>query len=748
MVYCALFKDINSQMVSEVGIKALNLAELYNRTFPVPKGFVIKSRALNDFLIKNKLVEPINNILENIDLNNYSALLDASKKISEIIMAGRMPEILSDKISSTYKNLNVSEDMSGLNDAAKNMINAGRGDVYVAVRSSAVINGSKSVPGLHSSQLNILGTPALIKAVLECFCSFYSPAAIYYYKKNNVRSPELAIIVQEMIISEKSGVLSTVNPITNNLTEFVIEGSYGLGESVAKGEVTPDRYTINIQNGTLGEVKVNKKSSMIIIDPLNGGTKKERVITDQVNASLLSTNEIKVLTEIADKIQVHFNHPQDIEWAISKRRVHILQSIPIQNVSVQHDQVSEAQENRDAICSGTGTNLINTDGEVRIINSSFELSNIKNNNIIVTSSASIDMLPVFGSVRGVITNNGGVLSNLAKMSRDMKIPMIVGTYDATMKLQNASNVMMDSRSGNIYEKTDRIQNEPVAVDKSNSVVETSDDEEPIIATKIRLNVYGEQNYDTIKESSDGVGYMSLDMSGNATVLHDNMNGFKNTSDMNQNRDVTPTNSVLKTIDSFYPKSVWLKTTEFSDPNFKNQLIELKMIIDKGYNNVGVMFPGIHHQLYINKIMEMSESIGLNLSSIEYGISVDTSAACILCEEISNTGIKFISIDFEKLVRNTLGLSQDEKITNHDMHPAVLKLIRTCVWNYHKKKIHTSIHGRSITNQHFVEKLIEFHIDSISVNKSAFKMLKYVAARTEKKMLLDIMMHRSDSRYND
>ena len=737
MVYCATFKDISPQMAGEVGIKALNIAELFTQRYPVPRGFVIKSRALSDYLLKNKLVEPINSILENVDINNQTSLTDASRKITGMILAGSVPEFLANEINSTYKNLCVSDDMKGLNDVAKSMINAGRGDPYVAVRSSAIVEKTNAcASGLHATTLNVTGTPALTKSILKCFASFYSAPAIYYYKKNNIRSPELAIIVQEMITSEKSGVLFTANPLTNNLSEFIIESSFGLGECIATGEVAPDRYVLNIQSSSITEAKVNKKASTVIIDQLNGGTKKERVATAQVSTSTLSTNEIKVLAEIADKIQVHFNHPQDIEWAISKQRVYILQSVPITTLSPGQDQPQTAPQCENAICSGTPANSGTAEGEIRIISSPFEAGTISQGSILVAPSASLDLLPAFNHVSGIITNNGGMLCNLAKISREMNIPMIVGTNDATIKLTNGTNVTMHCASANICINSTgtEIMQEQKDIPKQ----EPDSDEDPIIATKIKLNISEESDYENIKDSTDGIGCMYLDT---------NISRTDTPQDMASSAPNLPGNFAIKTIDTFYPKSVWIKTKDLHDPDFKNQLTELKLIIDKGYNNLGIMFPAIHHQAYISKIKKTAEEIGLNLSSIEYGISIDTPAACILYEDFSGTGIKFMSIDYEKLIRNTLGLSSDTRITNHNMHPAVLRLIKDCIRNYHKRKIHTSIHGKSITSQHFVEKLIEFHIDSISVNKEEFRMLKYVAARTEKKMLLDIMMHRSYNQHN-
>ncbi len=743
MVYCTHFKDINPQMAGETGIKALNLAELFNRGFPVPSGFIIKSRALSDFLLKNKFVEPINKILENIDINNYTSLTDASKKISDMIMAGSAPEGLANEISATYKNMDVSDDMKGLNDAAKNMITAGRGDNFVAVRCSAVTDNPKaSAAGLHSSALNVCGAPALMKSVLKCFCSFYSPAAIYYYKKNNVRSPELAIIVQKMVVSEKSGVLFTANPVTDNLSEFVIEGSFGLGESIASGEVTPDRYILNMQTMEITDAHVNKKASLVMIDQLNGGTKKERVTTEQVTSSILSTSEIKVLAEIADKIQGHFNHPQDIEWAIAKRRAYILQSVPITTISQNAGNEPTPPENTDSICRGTGTSTAAAQGTTRIINSPFELGNIKSDNILIAPSASLDLLAAFRSVKGIITNNGGMLCNLAKISREMDVPMIVGTYDATMKLTNGMNVSMDCTSGQVYDKSAPCETPPQ--ENTDIAPKLTEDKELIIATKIKLNIFNGHDYEDIKDITDGVGCMYLSMSSPQTGMPPGTDASATPAALNQNAALNADNSTLKIIDSFYPKSVWIKTKDLHDPDFKNQLTELKLIIDKGYNNVGIMFPAVHHHSYITKIRKISEETGLNLSSVEYGISIDTPAACILSEDFSGTGIKFISIDYDKLIRSTLGLSPDTRITNHDMHPAVLKIIKNCIRSYHNQKIHTSIHGKAITNQNFIEKLIEFHIDSISVNKPEFKMLKYVAARTEKRMILDIIIQKRHS----
>ncbi len=767
MVYCVSFKDITAQMISEVGIKALNIAELHNRGYPVPRGFVIRSRALADYLLKNKIADQVNAIMETAGTHNYTSLTEASRKISDLIMAGTMPETLMNEITNSYKDLTIGDDMRGLNELAKNMINAGRGDAHVSVRISPVIEGARATAtaqGLYPASLNISGIPPLYKAIIKCFSLFYSPHAIYYYRRNNLRSAELAIIVQTMVSSEKSGVLTTANPVTGNTGEFLIESSYGIGDRIATGDIIPDRYTINIKAGTIADVRVYKKQRMTVMDPLNGGVAEESVPQDLVAAPSISAGEIKAIVEISDKIQAQFSRPQCIEWAIAKQRAYILQSVPLA-IMPQRDVQSQPQASATApvaaiapqengagstpLCTGTYTGAASqtplVEGEAKVINSAFDLGTISASHILVAPQASIELLPVLKSVKGAITSNGGLFCNMAKMSRELGVPLIVGAGEGTTKIASGAEITMDTKTGNIYDRKEKVERfGPIASDALASQLPPfgpQGEDEPIIATKIKLNVFSEADCENMKGISDGVGFMYFDGMAENPQSQSFQPGAPNIDPAMQS--ASPQGSaVLKVIDAFYPKSVWLKTRSVTDPLFKNQLAELKMIYDKGYSNVGVMFPGVHHQSYLAKIRDIAREVGLNLSSIEYGIVVDTPASCVLSEDFSNMGLKFVSIDYEKLIKNILGLDASTKITNHDTHPAVLKIIRNCIKSYRKYNIHTSIHGNSITNQFFIEKLIEYHIDSISVNKSDFKISKYVAARTEKKMILDIMSHKN------
>lgn len=758
MVYCVSFKDITAQMISEVGIKALNIAELHNRGYPVPRGFVIRSRALADYLLKNKIADQVNAIMETAGTHNYSSLTEASRKISDLIMAGTMPETLMNEIAGSYKDLTIGEDMRGLNELAKNMINAGRGDAHVAVRISPVIDGARATAqGLYPASLNISGVPPLFKAVIKCFSLFYSPHAIYYYRRNNLRSAELAIIVQTMVGSEKSGVLTTANPVTGSTGEFLIESSYGIGDKIATGDIIPDRYTVNIKAGTIADVRVYKKQRMTVMDPLNGGVAEESVPLDLAAAPSISAGEIKAIVEISDKIQAQFSRPQCIEWAIAKHRAYILQSVPLaimpqRDVQAQLQAPAAVQQENGAsatpVCAGISTGAAaqspSVEGEAKVINSAFDLGTVSANHILVTPQASIELLPVLKSVKGAITSNGGLFCNMAKMSRELGVPMIVGAGEGTTKIASGAQITMDTKTGNVYDRKEKGERSgPIASETLASQlppIGPDGEDEPIIATKIKLNVFSEADCENMKGTSDGIGFMYLD----GMAQDPQSQSFQPVPNIDPSvQAASPQGSaVLKIIDAFYPKSVWLKTRSVTDPLFRNQLAELKMIYDKGYNNVGVMFPGVHHQSYLAKIRDIAREVGLNLSSIEYGIVVDTPASCVLSEDFSSMGLKFVSIDYEKLIKNILGLDASTKITNHDTHPAVLKIIRNCIKSYRKYNIHTSIHGQSLTNQFFIEKLIEYHIDSISVNKNDFKISKYVAARTEKKMILDIMSHKN------
>jgi pyruvate, water dikinase len=303
------FKDIKKKDILKVGGKGANLGEMFG-IMPVPPGFCVTVKAYELFLEKTMIKQAILGMLSRLDIEDSEKLDAVAKSIRGMMLSKPLPDRLQKDISLAYAELKTG---------------------FVAVRSSATAEDlpTASFAGQQDTYLNICGAKEVVDAVKRCFVSLYTSRAIFYRHTNNFRQDQvkISVVVQKMIDSEKAGVIFTVNPVNKNHEELIIEGSYGLGESVVSGQVTPDTYIIKKKPFKVADMNIGSKSTAIVLE--GGKNKRIEITHEKQEARLLSEIELKRLTRIALEIEKHYGKPQDIEWAIEKEKVYILQSRPI-----------------------------------------------------------------------------------------------------------------------------------------------------------------------------------------------------------------------------------------------------------------------------------------------------------------------------------------------------------------------------------------------------------------------------------
>lgn len=301
------FKEVNKNDVGIVGGKGASLGEM-SSIFPIPTGFCITAQAYEKEVLS--VLSKVHNLLK-IDVNDQAQLEKASKEIEKLIIATKMSDDLKNNILLNYEKLG--KDMS-----------------FVAVRSSATAEDlpEASFAGQQATFLNVKGKNEVLKAVKECWASLFTERAIYYREINKFKHEDvlISVVVQEMVNSEKAGVLFTVNPVTKNYNELLIEGSFGLGETVVSGQVTPDSYFIDKKTKAIKQKNIAEKTWGLFRDE-NGKNVNKNI--DNPNEQLLSEKELKELTEFGINIEKHYGKPMDIEWAIANGKVYILQARPI-----------------------------------------------------------------------------------------------------------------------------------------------------------------------------------------------------------------------------------------------------------------------------------------------------------------------------------------------------------------------------------------------------------------------------------
>ena len=300
------FIDIKKEDISLAGGKGANLGELTSAKINVPKGFVITADAYKAFLKENSIDKIIEKNLREASLDE-STLLKAAGYFRKLIISGRFSKEIQQLITDKYKSLGE--------------------NVRVAIRSSATAEDlpDASFAGQQESYLNVQGIDDVLSKILKCYASLWGNRAVSYrlHQGYDQTCVSIAVIVQEMVESEKSGVLFTINPLSQNTDEMQINASYGLGESVVSGRVTPDSYIVQ-KDGKLLESTIGSKKTKIVYGSKD--TVEIAVDEDKRKARVLNDNELSELVNCGLKIEKHYHMPMDIEWAVKDNKVYILQA--------------------------------------------------------------------------------------------------------------------------------------------------------------------------------------------------------------------------------------------------------------------------------------------------------------------------------------------------------------------------------------------------------------------------------------
>jgi len=318
------FENLRKTDIPSAGGKNANLGEMLNAGIPIPPGFAITAYAYQKFIEETEISEKMYTILDETikDVNEPKQFEEASKKIRQLIESTPMPTDIEDAIRHAYEELCKRLNTNG---------------VFVAVRSSATAEDlpDASFAGQQETYLNVKGADELIENSVKCWSSLFTPRAIFYRVQKGFEHKKvlISIGVQRMVNSKVAGVMFTINPVTGDPDQIVIEGNYGLGESVVSGAVTPDDYVVDKSTLKIIERRVAKKILQYIRDPNTGKTVHAEVPPEKQEQQCLSDEEILELVELAKRIDKHYGTPQDIEWAVDQdlpfpENVFIVQSRP------------------------------------------------------------------------------------------------------------------------------------------------------------------------------------------------------------------------------------------------------------------------------------------------------------------------------------------------------------------------------------------------------------------------------------
>ena len=751
-MYVVKFEDLNKSDIGIAGGKGANLGELTQAGIPVPPGFVVTAQAYEKFMEDSGINGQVMNILEKIDINDTKALQAAAEEIKTIINETPIPEDMIVLILEAYNQL---------------CQRVGEDDTDVAIRSSATAEDlpEASFAGQQDTFLHVSGNDEVIDYIRKCWASLFEARAIFYREENNFEHSKvyIAVVVQKMANADKAGVMFTVNPSTGEEIAL-IEGSWGLGEAVVSGDVTPDNYQVDKKNNEIINVTISDKKVMYTNDE-DGTSVKVEVPEEKRKERVLSDEDLIELTEMGKRVQAHYGEPMDTEWAFERDNLFLLQARPITtlgDVDVKEES-DESSDLGDVLVRGLGASPGMASGKVKIVLDIDELDKIKDGDIMVTTMTTPDMVPAMRRASGIVTDEGGVTCHASIISRELGIPCVVGTGSATTTLEENSGVTLDGKKGLVFEGISEVKEEAPAV----ANVEAA----PIITvTEVKANVsMPEAAEKAAATGADGVGLLRTEH----LMLTSGIHPGKFIADGREDELIdTIAENVQIVADAFYPKPVWYRTLdaptdEFitleggeNEPREHNPMLgwrgirreldqpeilkcefkAIKKLHEKGYTNIGIMIPLSQNPAELVQAKALCSEVGLEPhKDVDFGMMVEIPAAAIMIDEYIKVGIDFVSLGTNDLTQYTLAVDRNnEFVAKHysEEHPAVMKLIERTIRKCAEAGVKCSICGQAGSVPHIVEKLVAFGITSVSSNTDAIADVRKTVARAEQKIILD------------
>lgn len=415
------------------GGKGANLGEALAAGLPVPDGFVITVAAFRAFLADSGIASRIEKLVDQLNVDDPDALQSTTAAIRELVLRTPVPDNVRAAVTTEYSGLQQSDHQPA----------------FVAVRSSAAVEDSakRSFAGMFASFLNVQGEAILLSRVRECWASAFSAQVLCYRAGHHLPGGALvAVLVQRMVDSEKAGVLFTADPATSDASTAVIEAAFGLGEVVVAGQVTPDRYEVDKRTGRLRMSQIGNKA-FLLKRGRSGGNERVYLCEDAAGEAVLDVEEIASLARLANWLESHYGVPQDAEWAIESGLIYLVQTRPITTLG---SPIAESERAR-VLARGLAASAGRASGIVRVITSVAAVTQLPPGEILVTGTTTPDWMPVMRRAAAVITDTGGMTSHAAIVSRELGIPCVVGTRDATRVLHSGMHVSVDAARGLVFE---------------------------------------------------------------------------------------------------------------------------------------------------------------------------------------------------------------------------------------------------------------------------------------------------------
>jgi pyruvate,water dikinase len=785
------FGDLRKTDIPLVGGKNANLGEMISAGLPVPPGFAVTAYAYEKFIKETRIAKKIYEIINETvtDINDPKQYDVASKKIRELIEKSSVPKAIELAVKSAYKELNK---------------RLGLKDVFVAVRSSATAEDlpDASFAGQQETFLNVRGVDDLLENIVKCWSSLFTPRAIFYRNEKGFPHEKvfISVGVQKMVNSRAAGVMFTLNPVTGDTRHIVIEGNHGLGEAVVSGSVTPDDFIVDKVSMKVIERRISKKTVQYIRDPQTGKTVHADVPVDKQEQPCVNDEEILRLAELAKRIEQHYGKPQDIEWAIDRdipfpANIFMVQSRPETVWSAQQAQaptreVGEAKNVemkvvvRGVAAGKRGYGM----GTAKVVANPTEAAKVmQKGDILVTDMTNPDYVPFMKLAGAIVTDKGGVTCHAAIVSRELGIPCVVGTENATKLMVTGEEYTVDSRSGVVYEGIMPTLTEQLASASGASTQTTGAggifQSVPVTATKIYMNLGVPEKIEEYKALPfEGIGLMRTEFILASYIGEHPMN-FVETGQSQRFVDKLA-EGIAAVARAIQPRPVVVRFSDFKTNEYrelkggeKYEIVEANPMLgwrgcsryisqwyekafrlecqaivkcrkEWGLKNVWVMLPMVRTVWEAEQCLGIMRKEGLERSrDFKVWFMAETPSIAILADEFSKL-VDGFSIGSNDMTQGILMIDRDSERLGQmgyfdERDPAVKRIIAHLIRVAHENGCTVSICGEGPSNlPDFAEFLVRVGIDSISVNNDAVVATKSLVASIEQKIILERLAEQS------
>ncbi|MBI2913743.1 MAG: phosphoenolpyruvate synthase, partial [Chloroflexi bacterium] len=544
------FGEVDKDDVGLVGGKGANLGELTKAEIPVPSGFILTSHAYFQFLHDSGLQPRIRSALADLDVNDSRQLQQVANKIKQMITDAPMPAAVASDIARAYRQMDGGP---------------------VAVRSSATAEdlAEASFAGQQSTFLNVAGEAEVINAVQACWASLFEGRAIFYREQGGFDHLKvgIAVVVQHMVQSQRSGVMFTIEPVTGDRSKIVVEAIYGLGEAVVSGALTPDLYVSDKASLAIVEKAVARQERQLVRNPeAVAGLENNAwlpVPAEHVHAQKITDEEIVALAELGRRVEEHYGVPQDIEWAEEDGSFFIVQSRPVTVTEAVEVGIGLPSEKAPVLLEGSPASPGVAAGPVKIVLSPEGIDSVEEGDILVAEMTTPDFVPAMKRAAGIVTDKGGRTCHAAIVSRELGVPCVVGTGQATATLTAGQLITVDGSRGRIYEGRAEVRLAWAEEEKKRRAAAAHIKTK----TKVYVNLAEPELADRVaKQNVDGVGLLRAEFMIAEIGEHPRQFIEEGRSEQFTERLAQGLRSFAK---AFHPRPVVYRTTDFKTNEYRN-----------------------------------------------------------------------------------------------------------------------------------------------------------------------------------